>query len=422
MDKKIVISGGQKLRGTVSISGAKNAAVAILPAAVLSDDVCRIENIPNIKDITLMCRILSDMGANIKLINKNTIEIDPRGMSSTAAPSELMRSMRASSYLLGVLLSKFGEANVYLPGGCDFGLRPIDQHLKGFEALGANYSLENGIVKVKCEKLRGAHIYLDVVSVGATINIMLASVKAQGLTIIENAAKEPHIVDLANFLNCMGADIFGAGTDVIKINGVEKLHGNATYSVVPDQIEAGTFMLAAVATRGDLTLKNCITKHLESVTAKIIEVGGNVEDHGDSIRVWCNKRPNKANIKTLPYPGFPTDLQPQMGVVLSIANGTSIINESIWDSRFQYTEELNKMGAKITAQGKTAFFEGVKKLTGAPVFSSDLRAGAALVIAGTVAEGKTEIYNLQHIDRGYENIEEKFRKIGAKIERVTEED
>ncbi len=247
MDKKIVISGGQKLRGTVSISGAKNAAVAILPAAVLSDDVCRIENIPNIKDITLMCRILSDMGANIKLINKNTIEIDPRGMSSTAAPSELMRSMRASSYLLGVLLSKFGEANVYLPGGCDFGLRPIDQHLKGFEALGANYSLENGIVKVKCEKLRGAHIYLDVVSVGATINIMLASVKAQGLTIIENAAKEPHIVDLANFLNCMGADIFGAGTDVIKIKGVKNLKG-VTYSIIPDQIEAGTYMVAAAAT------------------------------------------------------------------------------------------------------------------------------------------------------------------------------
>ena len=261
---------------------------------------------------------------------------------------------------------------------------------------------------------------MDIVSVGATINVMLASVLAKGTTTIDNAAKEPHIVDVANFLNTMGADIRGAGTDVIKINGVEKLHGGCTYSVVPDQIEAGTFMLAAVATRGDLTLKNCITKHLESITAKIIEVGGNVEDNGDSIRVWCNKRPNSANIKTLPYPGFPTDLQPQMGVVLALANGTSVINESIWESRFQYTEELNKMGAKITAQGKTAFFEGVKKLYGAPVYSSDLRAGAALVIAGTAAEGETEIYNLEHIDRGYENIEEKFKKIGAKIERVKE--
>ena len=261
---------------------------------------------------------------------------------------------------------------------------------------------------------------MDIVSVGATINVMLSAVLAEGTTIIENAAKEPHIVDVANFLNTMGANIIGAGTDVIKINGVNRLQGNATYSVVPDQIEAGTFMLAAVATKGDLTIKNCITKHLEPVTAKIIEVGGNVEDYGDSIRVWCNKRPGKANIKTLPYPGFPTDLQPQMGVVLSLADGASVINESIWDSRFQYTQELNKMGAKITAQGKTAFFEGVNKLSGAPVYSSDLRAGAALVIAGTAAEGITEIYNLEHIDRGYENIEEKFRNIGANIERVIE--
>ena len=275
-------------------------------------------------------------------------------------------------------------------------------------------------IYAKAKKLKGCPIYMDIVSVGATINVMLSAVLAKGTTIIDNAAKEPHIVDVANFLNTMGADIRGAGTDVIKINGVEKLKGNATYSVVPDQIEAGTFMLAAVATKGDLTLKNCITKHLESITAKIIEVGGNVEDNGDSIRVWCNKRPNKANIKTLPYPGFPTDLQPQMGVVLSLANGTSVINESIWDSRFQYTDELNKMGAKITAQGKSAFFEGVKKLSGAPVYSTDLRAGAALVVAATAAEGKTEIYNLEHIDRGYENIEEKFRQIGAKIERVIE--
>ena len=304
--------------------------------------------------------------------------------------------------------------------GCKLGARPIDQHIKGFERLGASVTVEKGTIYAKAKRLTGCPIYMDIVSVGATINVMLSAVLAKGTTIIDNAAKEPHIVDVANFLNTMGADIRGAGTDVIKINGVEKLHGNATYSVVPDQIEAGTFMLAAVATKGDLVIKNCITKHLESITAKIIEVGGNVEDNIDSIRVWCNKRPTNATIKTLPYPGFPTDLQPQMGVVLSLANGNSMIHESIWDSRFQYTEELNRMGAKINAQGKSAFFEGVKKLTGAPVYSTDLRAGAALVIAGTAADGITEIYNLEHIDRGYENIEDKFRSIGAKIERVTE--
>lgn len=304
--------------------------------------------------------------------------------------------------------------------GCKLGARPIDQHIKGFERLGATVTVEKGTIYAKAKRLTGCPIYMDIVSVGATINVMLASVLAKGTTIIDNAAKEPHIVDVANFLNTMGADIRGAGTDVIKINGVNRLAGNATYSVVPDQIEAGTFMLAAVATKGDLVIKNCITKHLESITAKIIEVGGNVEDNIDSIRVWSNKRPSKATIKTLPYPGFPTDLQPQMGVVLALANGNSMIHESIWDSRFQYTEELNRMGAKINAQGKSAFFEGVKKLTGAPVYSSDLRAGAALVIAGTAADGITEIYNLDHIDRGYENIEEKFRSIGAKIERITE--
>lgn len=417
MDKKIVISGGQKLRGTVSISGAKNAAVAILPAAVLSDDVCRIENIPNIKDITLMCRILSDMGANIKLINKNTIEIDPRGMSSTAAPSELMRSMRASSYLLGVLLSKFGEANVYLPGGCDFGLRPIDQHLKGFEALGANYSLENGIVKVKCEKLRGAHIYLDVVSVGATINIMLASVKAQGLTIIENAAKEPHIVDLANFLNCMGADIFGAGTDVIKIKGVKNLKG-VTYSIIPDQIEAGTYMVAAAATGGDIVLENVIPKHLESITAKLEEMGVKFEEFDDALRVYADEKLKKCNIKTMPHPGFPTDMQPQITALLSIAEGTSMVTESVWDNRFRYIDELHRMGAKISVDGRVAVVEGVKKLKGAVVKATDLRAGAALVIAGLVAEGTTTIENVKHIERGYEDIVEKLRKLGADIKVV----
>ena len=308
-----------------------------------------------------------------------------------------------------------------MPGGCNLGARPIDQHIKGFESLGAKVDVSQGKITATAEDLIGTSVYLDMVSVGATINVMLAAVLAEGTTIIDNVAKEPHVVDVANFLNTMGADIRGAGTDVIKVNGVRKLHGNATYSIVPDQIEAGTFMLAAVATRGDITVKNCITKHLEPLTAKIIEMGAEVDDlDGDNIRVWCDKRPKKINIKTLPYPGFPTDLQPQMGVVLSTAEGTSIINESIWESRFQYTEELNKMGAKISAHGKTAVFDGVDQLVGAPVYASDLRAGAALIIAGVCAEGQTEIYNLNHIDRGYENIEDKFRKLGAKIERVEE--
>ena len=416
--EKLVVKGPTPLKGEVTISGAKNAAVAILPAALLIDGCCTIENLPNISDIKISCAILEKLGAKITWNNKNSITIDTSNLTTTKAPLDLTSKFRASYYIIGAMLSRKGEIEVGMPGGCKLGARPIDQHIKGFERLGANVTVEKGTIHAKAKKLTGCPIYMDIVSVGATINVMLASVLAKGTTIIDNAAKEPHIVDVANFLNTMGADIRGAGTDVIKINGVEKLAGNATYSVVPDQIEAGTFMLAAVATKGDL--KNCITKHLESITAKIIEVGGNVEDNNDSIHVWCNKRPNKATIKTLPYPGFPTDLQPQMGVVLSLANGNSMIHESIWDSRFQYTDELNRMGAKINAQGKSAFFEGVKKLTGAPVYSSDLRAGAALVIAGTAADGITEIYNLEHIDRGYENIEEKFRSIGAKIERVTE--
>lgn len=417
---RIVISGGKKLEGKVSISGAKNAAVAILPAAVLSDEVCRIENIPNIRDITLMCRILSDMGANIKLVNKNTIEIDPRPMSSSVAPSELMRSMRASSYLLGVLLSKFSEANVFLPGGCDFGLRPIDQHLKGFNALGAEYSLDNGMVSVKCDKLVGTHIYLDVVSVGATINIMLAAVKAEGLTVIENAAKEPHIVDLANFLNCMGADIFGAGTDVIKIRGVKHLKG-VTYSIIPDQIEAGTYMVAAAATGGDVVLENVIPKHLESITAKLEEAGVSFEEFDDSLRVFCDKRLKKCTVKTMPHPGFPTDMQPQITALLSIAQGTSMVTESVWDNRFRYIDELHRMGAKISVDGRVAVIEGVEKLKGALVKATDLRAGAALIIAGLVAEGTTTIEDIQHIERGYENIVEKLKNLGADIKVVSSE-
>ena len=418
--EKLVITGPTPLKGEVNISGAKNSAVAILPATLLIDGVCTINNVPNIVDIKLSCEILEGLGAKINWINKNSLEIDTRNITKTVAPIELTRKFRASYYLIGSMLGRKKEIEVGLPGGCNLGPRPIDQHIKGFEALGANVEIVGGNVKAKTDKLVGTSIYMDIVSVGATMNVMLASVLAEGTTTIDNAAKEPHIVDLANFLNTMGADIRGAGTDVIKINGVKKLTGGKSYSVVPDQIEAGTFMLAAVASRGDVTIKNCITKHLECITAKILEIGGNVEAGEDSLRVWCTDRPSKAVIKTLPYPGFPTDLQAQMGVVLSTADGTSIINESIWESRFQYTNELNKMGAQITSQGKSAIFEGVEKLYGASVYSTDLRAGAALIIAGIIAEGKTEIYNLGHIDRGYENIECKFKKLGANIERIKE--
>lgn len=418
--EKLVITGPTPLKGEVNISGAKNSAVAILPATLLIDGICTINNVPNIVDIKLSCEILEGLGAKINWINKNSLEIDTRNITKTIAPIELTRKFRASYYLIGAMLGRKKEIEVGLPGGCNLGPRPIDQHIKGFEALGANVEIIGGNVKAKTDKLIGTSIYMDIVSVGATMNIMLASVLAEGTTTIDNAAKEPHIVDLANFLNTMGADIRGAGTDVIKINGVKSLTGGKSYSVVPDQIEAGTFMLAAVASHGDITIKNCITKHLECITAKILEIGGNVEEHDDSLRVWCDKRPSKAVIKTLPYPGFPTDLQAQMGVVLATADGTSIINESIWESRFQYTNELNKMGAQITSQGKSAIFEGVEKLYGASVYSTDLRAGAALIIAGIAAEGKTEIYNLGHIDRGYENIEGKFRKLGANIKRVQE--
>lgn len=418
--EKLVITGGTPLKGEVIISGAKNAAVAILPATLLINGICTIENLPNINDVKLYCDILEKMGAKITWNTKNEITIDTRNLCCTQAPLDITRKFRASYYLIGSMLGRCKDVQVSLPGGCNLGARPIDQHIKGFEALGAHVEVNQGNITATAKKLVGTSIYMDIVSVGATINVMLASVLAEGTTIIDNAAKEPHIVDVANFLNTMGADIRGAGTDVIKVNGVKELKGGATYSVVPDQIEAGTFMLSAMATKGDITIKNCITKHLESITAKIIEMGGFVEEDGDNLRVKCSKRPSRANIKTLPYPGFPTDLQPQMGVVLSIADGTSTINESIWESRFQYTQELAKMGAKITAQGKSAFFEGVKNLSGAPVCSTDLRAGAALIIAGIAANGKTEVYNLEHIDRGYEDIEDKFRKLGAKIERINE--
>ena len=418
--EKLVIKGGTKLKGDVVIGGAKNAAVAILPATLLINGICKIDNLPNISDVKIICNILEEFGAVITWDSEHEITINTTNINCSKAPLDMTSKFRASYYLIGSMLGRCGNIEVGLPGGCNLGARPIDQHIKGFEALGAKVEVSQGKISAKAKKLVGTSIYMDVVSVGATINVMLASVLAEGTTTIDNAAKEPHIVDVANFLNTMGADIRGAGTDVIKINGVKSLKTSGSYSVVPDQIEAGTFMIAAVATKGDILIHNCIPEHLDCITAKIIEVGGNVEDFGDSIRVWCNKRPAKANVKTLPYPGFPTDMQPQMGVVLSLADGTSIINESIWESRFQYTNELNKMGAHITAQGKTAVFEGVKGLTGAPVYATDLRAGAALIIAGVVANGQTELYNIEHIDRGYENIEEKFRNLGADIKRVSE--
>lgn len=417
---KFVIKGGTRLKGEVTISGAKNAAVAILPATLLINSVCTIDNLPNISDVKIFCEILTKLGAKITWNTPNEITIDTRNIDCTNAPLEMTSKFRASYYLLGALLGRCGCAEVGIPGGCNLGARPIDQHIKGFEALGAKVDVGQGKISAKVKKLVANSIYMDIVSVGATINVMLASVLAEGTTTIDNAAKEPHIVDVANFLNSMGADIRGAGTDVIKINGVKELSKEGTYSVVPDQIETGTFMLAAVASKGDILIKNCIPEHLDCVTAKILEIGGVVEDLGDSIRVACSKRPNRATVKTLPYPGFPTDLQPQMGVVLSIAEGNSTINESIWDSRFQYTNELNKMGAKITAQGKSAFFEGVKELSGSPVYATDLRAGSALIMAGIIAKGETQVYNIEHIDRGYENIEQKFRNLGANIKRVTE--
>lgn len=418
---KFVINGGNKLHGEVTVSGAKNAAVAIIPAVILSDGVCRIENVPNISDVMLMCEILSEMGAIVKRLNKTTLEIDATHIQKPIASYDLVRYMRASYYLLGALLGKFSRAEVALPGGCNFGVRPIDQHLKGFAALGAEHSVSNGMINVKAEKLVGNRIYLDVVTVGATMNIMLAAVKAEGKTVIENAAREPHVVDLANFLNSMGADIRGAGTDIIKITGVEHLHGTS-YTIIPDQIEAGTYMAAVAAAGGDVLIKNVITKHIESITAKIREMGVTVEEYDDAVRVISTKRPLRCNLKTLPHPGFPTDMQPQVAAVLSLADGTSIVTESVWDNRFRYVEELRRMGAEISVDGKTAVIQGVEQLTAAPVKAVDLRAGAAMVIAALAAKGTTYIEDIQYIERGYEDIVEKLSAIGADIRRITKPD
>ena len=383
--EKLVINGGTPLQGEVKIIGAKNSAVALLPATLLIKGICTINNLPNISDIKISCQILEKLGSKITWNNKNSVTIDNTNIFNTVAPLDLTSQFRASYYLLGAMLGRCKQIEVGLPGGCNLGPRPIDQHIKGFECLGATIDLLQGKMIASAKKLVGTVIYMDIVSVGATINIMLASVLAKGTTVIEHAAKEPHIVDVANFLNSAGAKIIGAGTDTIKITGVRSLKNNITYSVVPDQIEAGTFMLAALATHGDITIRNCIPEHLDCLTSKIIEIGGNVEYNNDTIHVWYDKKLSKTSITTMPYPGFPTDLQAQMGVVLALADGTSIINENIWDSRFQYTAELNKMGAQITVQGKSAIFEGVENLNGATVFSSDLRAGAALIIAGIAA-------------------------------------
>ncbi len=415
--EKFVVTGGNELNGEVSISGAKNAAVAIIPAAILSDGICQIENVPNIADVTLIASILQAMGADVKRLNKSTLRIDPSGIKTPVASYELVRHMRASYYLLGSLLGKFHSAEVALPGGCDFGVRPIDQHLKGFAALGASNSVSSGMIRVKADKLVGSHIYLDVVSVGATMNVMLAATKAEGRTIIENAAKEPHIVDLANFLNSMGADIRGAGTDIIKVRGVSHLNGT-TYSIIPDQIEAGTYMAAVAATGGNVLIKNVITKHLESITAKLREIGVEVEEYDDSVRVRRTGELRHCNIITMPHPGFPTDMQPQMAAVLAKAKGTSIVKEGVWDNRFKYVDELRRMGAKISVNEKTAVIEGVETLNASPLKSTDLRAGAAMIIAALSANGTSNIEDIQYIERGYEDVVEKFRSLGADIKRI----
>lgn len=417
--EKYVIKGGKQLYGEVEISGAKNAVVAILPATILCDEPCIIENIPDISDVTISLQIMADMGAEIRMINKTTVEIDTRKLRNLPVPYEKATLMRASTYFLGTLLGRFNEAHVSMPGGCNLGDRPIDQHLKAFTALGAKYDIDGGMVNLHADRLVGNQVYFDKNTVGATINGIMAAVRADGLTIIENAAKEPHIVDLANYLNSMGADIHGAGTDVIKIRGVKYLHGT-TYSVIPDQIEAGTFMAIAAATRSNLLIKNVIPKHLEPITNKLIKIGVQVEQYDDAVRVIGCDSYVGTTVKTQPHPGFPTDMQPQMAAVLTCAKGLSMVTESIFDNRFRYVEELRRMGANISVEGRVAVIEGVDRLKGAPVKATDLRAGAALIIAALSAEGVTEIYDIFHIERGYENMEIKLRSIGADIIKADE--
>ena len=420
---KYVIRGGKPLYGTVDISGAKNAAVAILPAALLVTGTCRIENLPQISDVTLILNILQELGADVRTINKTTVEIDCTHIRNAQVPEALARKIRASYYLIGALLGRFGSAQVPPPGGCDFGGRPIDQHIKGFAAMGADVDVKGGLIHAvaKGGRMVGTTIYMDMVSVGATMNIMLAATLAEGTTIIENAAKEPHIVDLANFLNSMGASIMGAGTDVIKIRGVSRLSGGV-YSIIPDQIEAGTYMAAVTATGGDVIVRNVIPKHLECITAKLVEMGATVEEMDDAVRVVRTGPLQRTNIKTLPYPGFPTDMQPQVAACLCLAEGTIVVTEGVWDNRFRYVDEFRRMGAQVQVDGKIAVIEGVEQFTGANVEACDLRAGAALVIAGLAAQGTTEIGNIRHIERGYEDIVRKLSGLGADIRVVVTPD
>ena len=421
---KYRIRGGRPLYGEIEISGAKNAAVAIIPAAVMSGGVCRVENIPQISDVTMFLKILDELGADIKTVNKHTMDIDCSGIKSASATFDAMRNIRASYYLLGALLGRFGEAEVAMPGGCNFGgVRPIDQHLKGLRAMGAEIEIvNNGIIKAKATggRLKGADIYLDVVSVGATINLMLAGAMAEGTTIIENVAREPHIVDLANFLNSIGADVRGAGTNVIKIRGKSHL-GGGFYSIIPDQIEAGTYLAAVAGTGGEVLVKNVIPKHLDCITGKLEDMGVEIENREDSVLVRRTGRLKRTRLKTLPYPGFPTDMQPQLAAVLCLADGTSTVTEGVWENRYRYMDELVKMGASVQVDGRIAVIEGVDKLIGAPVRAHDLRAGAAMVIAGLCAEGVTEISGIEYIERGYEEIVEKLKKVGADIEYVEDE-
>ena len=416
--EKFVITGGKPLHGEVIISGAKNAAVGILPATILAADVCVIENLPDISDVAVSLKILSVLGAKVRMLNKNTYEIDTTHLTGTNVPDDLSRQMRASYYFLGALLSRFGKAEVAMPGGCNLGPRPIDQHLKVFSALGAEDSVDYGMITVHADELNGAHIFFDKVSVGATMNGMLSAVMAKGQTILENCAKEPHVVDLANFLNMCGADVRGAGTDVIKVRGVKVLRGGS-YSIIPDQIEAGTYMAAAAAVGGDVLVKNVIPKHLEPITVKLREAGATITEGDDWVRVVRTGALRRINLKTMPHPGFPTDMQPQMAAMLTCAEGTSIITEGVWDNRFRYTEQLVRMGARITVDGKVAVIEGVKGLRGAPVKACDLRGGAAVIIAGLMAKGTTEIEDTLHIERGYENVVEKFAGIGADLHYIT---
>ena len=418
--EQYIIKGGNPLAGEVEIGGAKNAALGILAAAIMTDETVRIENLPDVQDINVLLEAISEIGASVTRVSRTSALINGSGIGSVSVDYEYIKNIRASYYLLGALLGKYKKAEVPLPGGCNIGSRPIDLHLKGFKALGAKVRISHGAIIAEADHLRGSHIYLDTVSVGATINIMMAAAMAEGRTIIENAAKEPHVVDAANFLNSMGANIKGAGTDVIRIRGVEKLHATE-YSIIPDQIEAGTFMFAAAATRGDVIVKNVIPKHLEATTAKLVEIGCQVEEFDDAVRVVATKRLNNTNVKTLPYPGYPTDMQPQIGVALAIAKGTSIVTESIFENRFKYVDELIRMGADIKVEGNTAVIYGTEKLMGARVSAPDLRAGAALVIAGLAAEGITIVDDIVYIQRGYENFEQKLRGLGAEIERVSSE-